>query len=597
LNRCKIIEFKPYIKKEYIVNNNYPTLIEKLKLNNLNEDDEMENESYVCIGGPGDGKTKKMIENFNPDNSIILTFTGSNSQQIKDRLQQQYPNIDVDKYVFTFDSKFYKNNGETIDLNNRKILIDEFFQAPKKWITKMYLLKQRYPKMILQFYGDSFQTKPVETCSNCKYEIKCNCKDVSFSEGKWHDKPLRFKWYKYTDHYAFLEMINFNMLELSYKEKSSRFDLPLHNALEYFKLNKKLPISFLGTKLNNKLETNICKLNDTRKKINEYIIKQNNDKIKKYICTKNIVIKYDNDQKIKVYNSQVIGAEFYNRINNEFKNLFEPCYAATVYKFQGKTIKEEYNIYDVEKMTFREMYTALSRATKMENIHFDYNSVKDKIFPNDYNHYIENWIIQKPKHGLIYKLYNENKKWLYAGKTNRDLQSRFDEHFKNEDSTINKYFKSNQQEWKIELLSDIYYFKEYSLDKLECKYIANYSIDGYEKINIRLHKKKTSNVINKVEEVKNKLNEKISQLLHIEGLKDCYRIRYTINDEKKEKRCRFSNKTPKEQAFEKINNIRNELLKELYNIDIEDCKKENEKEIEIKNDMKDVFKSMIIKNN
>ncbi len=35
-----------------------------------------------------------------------------------------------------------------------------------------------------------------------------------------------------------------------------------------------------------------------------------------------------------------------------------------VYKFQGKTINEEYNIYDIETMTFREMYTALSRQQK-----------------------------------------------------------------------------------------------------------------------------------------------------------------------------------------------------------------------------------------
>src|SRR4029078_988981 len=133
-----------------------------------------------------------------------------------------YPDVDVNKYVFTFGSKFYKNNGESVDLNNKKILVDEFYQAPKKWITKMYLLKQRYPQMILQFYGDSYQTKTVETCELCKFEIKCNCKDEN-------DNPLRFKWYKYTDHYAFLEMVGFNMIELSYIEGPSRFDLPLHN--------------------------------------------------------------------------------------------------------------------------------------------------------------------------------------------------------------------------------------------------------------------------------------------------------------------------------------------------------------------------------
>src|SRR5688572_23275191 len=101
------------------------------------------------------------------------------------------------------------------------------------------------------------------------------------------------------------------------------------------------------------------------------------------MCIKNMLIKYDGDQKIKVYNSQIVGSDFYNRINDEFKYLCRPCYGATVYKFQGKTIREEYNIYDVEKMPFREMYTALSRATKMGNIHFEYNKVENKIFRDD----------------------------------------------------------------------------------------------------------------------------------------------------------------------------------------------------------------------
>src|SRR5688572_28587081 len=99
--------------------------------------------------------------------------------------------------------------------------MDECFQAIKKWITKMYLLKQRYPNMILQFYGDSFQTKPVESCNLCKYKNKCYHKDEN-------NKQLQFKWYKYTDHYAFLEMVGFNILELSYKEKSARYDKDLY---------------------------------------------------------------------------------------------------------------------------------------------------------------------------------------------------------------------------------------------------------------------------------------------------------------------------------------------------------------------------------
>ena len=45
----------------------------------------------------------------------------------------------------------------------------------------------------------------------------------------------------------------------------------------------------------------------------------------------------------------------------------------------------------------------------------------------------------KKKPNVENKLTNEQKKLLYVGKTNRTLEERFNEHFDNEKSTINKY--------------------------------------------------------------------------------------------------------------------------------------------------------------
>ena len=69
---------------------------------------------------------------------------------------------------------------------------------------------------------------------------------------------------------------------------------------------------------------------------------------------------------------------------------------------------------------------------------------------------------------------------------------------------------------------------------------------------------------------RNELHAKAEELLPIKILEDRYRINYTINGEKKAKYCRFSKKTSKAEALQKITQIRCELLKELYEIDMDE---------------------------
>ena len=48
-----------------------------------------------------------------------------------------------------------------------------------------------------------------------------------------------------------------------------------------------------------------------------------------------------------------------------------PNFCNTVYKYQDGKIDEHYNIWDTRKMDIKEMYTSLSRTTKLEYIHLD----------------------------------------------------------------------------------------------------------------------------------------------------------------------------------------------------------------------------------
>ena len=57
--------------------------------------------------------------------------------------------------------------------------------------------------------------------------------------------------------------------------------------------------------------------------------------------------------------------------HSEFGESFIPAFCVTVYKYQGGTISTPYNIYDVEKMDKKQLYTALSRTTELNHVHLD----------------------------------------------------------------------------------------------------------------------------------------------------------------------------------------------------------------------------------
>ena len=52
-----------------------------------------------------------------------------------------------------------------------------------------------------------------------------------------------------------------------------------------------------------------------------------------------------------------------------FAQSFIPAFCCTVYKYQGGDIDELYNIYNVNRMDKKQLYTSLSRTTKLEFIH------------------------------------------------------------------------------------------------------------------------------------------------------------------------------------------------------------------------------------
>ena len=131
--------------------------------------------------------------------------------------------------------------------------------------------------------------------------------------------------------------------------------------------------------------------------------------------------------------------------HGEFRESFIPAFCVTVYKYQGGTINQHYNIYDVEKMDKKQLYTTLSRTTKLDYIHLDTSKLKKEYkitMPDDY--VIVNSCFNDDYHnGEIYKITFEHNNKLYIGSSIRNLQERLNEHVTTKLSAIYQYRGDN----------------------------------------------------------------------------------------------------------------------------------------------------------
>ena len=116
--------------------------------------------------------------------------------------------------------------------------------------------------------------------------------------------------------------------------------------------------------------------------------------------------------------------------HNEFRESFIPAFCVTVYKYQGGTIDQHYNVYDVEKMDKKQLYTALSRTTKLDHIHLDTAKLNPeyeiRIPPLTVT--VNSYFNDEYHNGQVYKITFAHNNKLYVGCSTRNLQERLNEH-------------------------------------------------------------------------------------------------------------------------------------------------------------------------
>ena len=303
----------------------------------------------------------------NKDNCLVFSHTNRAVVNIKNRLIKMKVN-NVNKICHTYQSFFYD------DLKDKIVFVDKYTMTPNRYITLLYQAFTKHNITIIMS-GDINQCEPIND-------------DKTIPQNYFTSKAVE-------------EMCP-QRIELTYIEESARYDdktrILLNNFLKYKHI--------FGHKFqpNGNYYKNICWLNDTRRRVTEICCNRHVEKKKSYeinfkyksrvekceVCENMPVIATDNMKKYNMFNMMEyeIDRIYKNdnrqlefEINNEtfdyyeFREKFLPNFCNTVYKFQGGQIDDHYNIYDTHEMDVKEMYTALSRTTKLEYIHLRNNQL------------------------------------------------------------------------------------------------------------------------------------------------------------------------------------------------------------------------------
>ena len=158
----------------------------------------------------------------------------------------------------------------------------------------------------------------------------------------------------------------------------------------------------------------------------------------------------DDKEYDKITNLKIeINNEIFDK--NEFRANFLPAFCNTVFKYQGGKIDEHHNIWDTHKMDVKEMYTSLSRTTKLEYIHLD-NKKKCRWYREREQAemiIVNSYFNADYQNGKIYQITFENNDKIYVGCTTQLLEDRLDEHYLNQKSAVYKYRDDNP---KIDLI-------------------------------------------------------------------------------------------------------------------------------------------------
>lgn len=451
---------------------------DKIKRNNIIENDfsylqELRKKSFFCTGGGGSQKST-LLASFhsnqysfkNEKHEIIL----NPSEEIlvlcpTNKAAQLLKNGKGCLNVFTF-NKFFNvgvDDKENINNNNNN---EKMINLPQNKISEKYKILQidEFSMVSSHFYFLIIQ--------NYQNRLKSSSPLIIQIYGdKNQCEPIKQRYYIYENQRFFRELVNYNKIQKKYYDSgSNRFEKNVYLLSQFILQNKRFPkpkefnnydlfknntikfkddpkpftIGFHNIRYINKQNesSQIYKKNlYWYKKFNPEGYKNNNKVLNPTYCDgmKVVCIQNLKHKKPPIFNSEsftvsrvdgndlylVNEFEFKDKDNNIYKELgpyhksnFVLGYASTVFVTQGDTIKTEYAITDMNKMTINQIYTAITRAEKLSQIFFTTNS-EEKFYKYKFEEKMIDGIkcltSEAPSFGLIYHIYSPQFKIQYIG--------------------------------------------------------------------------------------------------------------------------------------------------------------------------------------
>ena len=257
--------------------------------------------------------------------------------------------------------------------------------------------------------------------------------------------------------------------------------------------------------------------------------------------------------------------------HSEFRESFIPSFCVTVYKYQGGTISTPYNIYDVEKMDKKQLYTALSRTTELNHVHLDTTKLnpKYKIRMPPLCVTVNSYFNDDYHNGQIYKITFKHNDKLYIGSSIRNLQERLNEHVTTKSSAIYPYKKDNPV---ITPIIRAPCKDRQELNRVEAEYIRYYSVKyGDRLLNKQSVPKQTVKIeykhqaqIETENQMRQRLRQKFGDKIKIEDDPMNKLLYYDVKiDGKRYKTMARYTKQSKEEALTKITKMQQQLVDEL----------------------------------
>jgi hypothetical protein len=425
-------------------------------------------ESCLIEGMPGTGKTRQLVTEEiqwavdNDKTFAVLGYTCNSCHNITSQKECKEC-----AHVMTLDKFFEQHKSVEAWIQKAKdlaiIFIEEFSMIPKKFIFVLFQIKHRYPHIMFRIFGDHNQCPPMD-------------KD----------------WIEYIECPAFQFLVDYNICTLEYKEGTSRYIRSLLDILIHLLNTGKLHPSLYHKRLNDNVHMSMCLTgitigSATRKRINAKqrqkwqanngttigmpIVSTNNNTSLKIMNGQRFTIHAINEDHIVLLDKDVkfqVPLSDFNKRGN-----FEDGFCDSVFRYQGRTIREPYNIYDIKRMSRQDLYVALSRFTTDEHIFFDARGLKNHVFNRKKPPPLGQRISANVQPYRIYRITSVDKTddSEYIGYTKKTLHKRLQEHIEKPTNVeMRKWMPESQK--TIELIEAITYLTLQQVKDLESKYIA-----------------------------------------------------------------------------------------------------------------------------